>query len=108
MWQNIPYYTENDLDYKKSNVGVDVIGSLVRNLDTARTLLGETPRNGDVGRATKWTALAYTGRVNASAAAKKPVYGDAAQPALREVRHSNHYALDTSFEPERTGLTTVQ
>src|SRR5438874_5487746 len=95
MWQNIPYYTENDFDYKKSNVGVDVIGSLVRDLDTDWTLLGELPRNGDVGRATKWTALAYKGRVYAYAAAKNPVYWDSALTTLREVRDSNHYALET-------------
>src|SRR5437879_4260882 len=29
MWQNVPYYTETDNDYKKTNVGVNVIGSLV-------------------------------------------------------------------------------
>ena len=108
MWQNIPYYTENDLDYKKSNVGVDVIGSLVRDLDTAWTLLGETPRNGDVGRATKWTALAYKGRVYAYAAAKNPVYWDSALTTLREVRDSNHYALETSFDHVWTGFTALQ
>ncbi|PYO28520.1 MAG: hypothetical protein DMD73_05370 [Gemmatimonadetes bacterium] len=61
MWENIPYYTETDVDYKKSNVGVDVIGSLVRDLDTAAALLDVKPRNGEVGRATSWTAKAYKG-----------------------------------------------
>src|SRR5256712_9731130 len=72
MWANIPYYTENDVDYKKTNVGVDVIGSLVRDLDTATALLGPTPRNSEVGRATAWTARAHRGREYAHAAANNP------------------------------------
>src|SRR5437773_11499423 len=53
MWKNIPYYYQNDtLDLKKSNVGVDVIGSIVKHLDTAAAHLAATPRNGDAGRAT--------------------------------------------------------
>src|SRR5437660_5886817 len=82
MWQNIPYYTETDVDYKKSNVGVDVIGSLVRDLDTAAALLDVKPRNGEVSRATSWTAKAYKGRVYAYAASKTPVYWDSALATL--------------------------
>src|SRR5438445_1683888 len=105
MWENIPYYTETDVDYKKSNVGVDVIGSLVRDLDTAAALLDVKPRNGDVGRATSWTAKAYKGRVYAYAASKTPVYWDSALATLDSVRNSNVYALETSFDHVWTGFT---
>ena len=105
MWENIPYYTETDVDYKKSNVGVDVIGSLVRDLDTAAALLDVKPRNGEVGRATSWTAKAYKGRVYAYAASKTPVYWDSALATLDSVRNSNVYALETSFDHVWTGFT---
>src|SRR6266571_4216890 len=110
MWENIPYYTENDVDYKKSNVGVDVIGSLVRDLDTAAALIAQNgvdplPRNGEVGRATSWTAKAYKGRVYAYAAAKTPVYWDSALTTLRDVQANGPYALETSFDHVWTGFT---
>ncbi|OLD44925.1 MAG: hypothetical protein AUI63_06200 [Gemmatimonadetes bacterium 13_1_40CM_2_60_3] len=65
MWANIPYYSdENDtLDFRKTNVGVNVIANILKDLDSAIVLLPLTPRNGDKGRATKWTARAYKGRV---------------------------------------------
>ena len=110
MWENIPYYTETDVDYKKSNVGVDVIGSLVRDLDTAAALIAQNgvdplPRNGEVGRATSWTAKAYKGRVYAYAAAKTPVYWDSALTTLRDVQANGPYALETSFDHVWTGFT---
>ena len=109
MWANIPYYTETDVDYKKSNVGVDVIGSLVRDLDTAAALIAlngkdPLPRNGEVGRATSWTAKAYKGRVYAYAAANTPVYWDSALTTLRNVQASGPYALETSFDHVWTGF----
>jgi len=57
MWKNIPYYFEDDTtDFRKTNVGVDVIGNILKDLDTAIVLLPATHRNGQVGRATSWTA----------------------------------------------------
>lgn len=111
LWENIPYYTEVDsLDFKKSNVGVDVIGSLVRDLDTAAALIAQNgddpkPRNGEVGRATSWTAKAFKGRVYAFAAAKNPVYWDSALTTLRDVQANGPYALETSFDHVWTGFT---
>jgi hypothetical protein len=92
MWQNIPYYNENDTDFRKTNVGVDVVDSILRDLDQAISLLPATPRNGDVGRATRWTAKAYKGRVQVYA-------GDhaGAVTTLEDVRANGPYALEPNF-----------
>ena len=112
MWQNIPYYYENDLDYRKSNQGVDVIGSLVKDLNTADQLLtaaealnGAGPRNGDAGRAYSWTARAFKGRVYAYAAAKNVAYWDSAKATLDNVVTSGPYHLETSMDHVWTAFT---
>ena len=99
MWKNIPYYTEDDTDFRKSNVGVDAIASILADLNTAIGLLPATPRNGDVGRATSWTAKAYKGKVQVYA-------GDfaGAVTTLNEVRTSGPYALETDFSRVWTGF----
>src|SRR4029077_1105211 len=120
MWGNIPYYTEVDsVDFKKTNQGVDVIGSLVRDLDTAAALIAQNgqdplPRNGEVGRATSWTAKAYLGRVYAYAASKNPVYWDSALTTFRQFQvgavkgAGNPYGLETSFDHVWTAFTQYQ
>jgi len=110
MWGNIPYYNTPDdtVDFKKTNQGVDVIGNIVRDLDTAAALLNTTPRNGDVGRATSWTAKAYKGRVYAYAAAKNAAYWDSALTTLRNVQAAGPYRLETSFDHVWTGFTALQ
>lgn len=112
MWKNVPYYFENDtLDFKKTNVGVDVIGNIVRDLDTAEVLLGVTPFNGDAGRATQWTARAYKGRVYAYAAADVPVYWDSAKAVLDSITTGtggSPYALETDFTHVWTAFTAFQ
>ena len=109
MWKNIPYYFENDtLDFKKSNVGVDVIGNIVRDLDTAEALLDVTPFNKDAGRATRWTARAYKGRVYAYAAADVPAYWDSARATLQAVVDSGPYQLETDFTHVWTAFTQYQ
>ena len=108
MWQNIPYYTEVDsADFKKSNVGVDVIGNLVTDLNTAEGLLGPTPRNGDAGRATAWTARAFKGRVYAYAAATNAAYWDSAKAVLDSVVSGGGtpYHLETSMDHVWTAFT---
>src|SRR5213080_3889679 len=110
MWGNIPYYNTPDdtVDFKKTNQGVDVIGNIVRDLYTAAALLNTTPRNGDVGRATSWTAKAYKGRVYAYAAAKNAAYWDSALTTLRNVQAAGPYRLETSFDHVWTGFTALQ
>lgn len=101
MWENIPYYTEADEDFRKTNVGVDAIPLILADLDEAISLLQTTPRNGQVGRATQWSAKAYKGRVQ--------VYsGDyaGALTTLREVRNSGPYALEASYDRVWTGFAT--
>lgn len=118
MWQNIPYYTETDQDFKKSNVGVDVIGSLVKDLNSAEDLLksaeavyGSHPRNGDAGRAYSWTARAYKGRVYAYAAANNAVYWDSAKAVLDSIVSGSDgvtgtpYKLETSMDHVWTAFT---
>ena len=92
MWGNIPYYTEDDLDFRKTNVGVDAITNILADLDEAISLLPVLPRKGQVGRVKQWTAKAYKGRVQ--------IYdGDyaGALTTLREVRQSAVYALEANF-----------
>ncbi len=99
MWGNVPYYTEDDTDFRKTNVGVDVIGNILTDLDQAIGLLPATPRNGDAGRATSWTAKAYKGRVQIYA-------GDypGALTTLGDVRSSGPYALEQDFSRVWTGF----
>ena len=62
FWENIPYYTETDTDYKKPNLtSAEAMNMILADIETAIGLLPET--QGDVGRVTKWTAKAYKGRV---------------------------------------------
>lgn len=100
MWKNIPYYTEEDEDFRKSNEGVDVIGNILADLDEAISLLGDTPRNGEAGRVDAWDARAYKGRVQ--------VYsGDYAGglETLREVRNSGPFELQDNFHQVWTGFS---
>jgi len=101
MWGNIPYYFEDDANFSKPNdLGVDSVAKLIiKDLDAAIALLPATPRNGQVGRATKWSATAYKGRVQ--------IYtGDYAGglTTLRSVQASGVYALETSFDHVWTGF----
>ncbi|UCG85426.1 MAG: RagB/SusD family nutrient uptake outer membrane protein [Gemmatimonadota bacterium] len=106
LWENIPYYTEADTSFRKPNQGVDVIGNILSDLDESINLLEQMvaagkpePRNGDVGRATSWTAKAYKGMVQMYA-------GDyaGAIATLEPVYQSNHYALEPSFDRVWTGF----
>jgi hypothetical protein len=103
MWGNIPYYVETDANFNKpNNLGVDSVAKLIMNdLDTAFALLPADPRNSQAGRATKWKARAYKGRV-------QMYRGDyaGALATLRTVRDSNggRFALETSFDHVWTGV----
>src|SRR5205814_492300 len=110
MWGNIPYYTEDDATFDKPNDlcpahdcgpgRLDPVATLIiKDLDAAIALLPATPRNGQVGRATKWSATAYKGRVQ--------IYtGDyaGALTTLNLVKASGAYSLETSFDHVWTGL----
>jgi hypothetical protein len=94
MWGNIPYYTEDDVDYRKANDTKAVVATaLLKDLDEAISLLPTTPRNGDKGRVTKWTAKAYKGRVQMY----MPDY-PGALATLRDVKANGPYALEASYD----------
>ncbi|MEJ2504476.1 MAG: RagB/SusD family nutrient uptake outer membrane protein, partial [Gemmatimonadota bacterium] len=104
MWKNVPYYTEEDRDYRKANIdGAQVIANVLADLDQAIALLPATPRNGQVARATQWMAKAYKGRVQ--------IYsGDyaGALTTLRDVRNNGPYDLEPNFHQVWTGFSEYQ
>ena len=101
MWGNIPYYREDDADFRKANLTMaEVVTQIIADLDAAIALLPTTPRNAQVGRATQWAAKAYKGRVQVYAGQYA-----AALTTLREVRTSGPYALESSFERVWTGYS---
>src|SRR6185295_8828605 len=67
MWGHIPYYFKTDTTpvsaggYRKPNdMTLDaIVDQIIADLNQAATLLPATPRGGDKGRATSWTARAY-------------------------------------------------
>lgn len=94
MWGNIPYYREDDTDFRKANEdSTAVIADILKDLDDAIALLPTTPRNGQKGRATVWTAKAYKGRVQ--------MYDHrfaAARTTFEDVVNNGPYELETSFD----------
>ena len=100
MWGAVPYYYENDTtDFKKTNAGVNDTTLILADLDSAFVLLKDAPRNGEKGRASRWTAKAYKGRVLAY---RKDWAG--VVRVLDSVVASNTYALETSFDHVWTGF----
>src|SRR5450756_170200 len=60
MWGNVPYYREDDADFRKPNIDSAAVAvEILKDLDSAIKLLPTAPRNGQVGRASQWTAKAY-------------------------------------------------
>jgi hypothetical protein len=102
MWGNIPYYFEDDTDFRKANItSAEVVTNLLADLDAAIALLPVTPRA--EGRAGQWTAKAYKGRVQAYAA-----QWPAALTTLREVRASGVFGLETSYDRVWTGFRPLE
>ena len=104
MWGKIPYYYETDTDFRKPNdLSVDSVGKLIiADLNAAIPLLKATPRNGEVGRVTSWTARAYKGRVQVYTA-----QFDSALVTLRAIQSGGPYALETSVEHVWTAFTAL-
>ncbi|MEO5816243.1 MAG: RagB/SusD family nutrient uptake outer membrane protein [Gemmatimonadaceae bacterium] len=101
MWGNIPYYRETDTDFRKPNTTQALaIDEIIKDLDAAIALLPATPRNGNAGRATSWTAKAYKGRVQMF---KKDYAG--ALGTLNNVITSGPYALESSYDKVWTGIS---
>jgi len=94
MWGNVPYYREDDTDFRKPNEDTTaVVADLLKDLDSAIKLLPTTPRNGQKGRATVWTAKAYKGRVQ--------MYSHdfaGARTTFQDIVTNGPYSLETSFD----------
>jgi hypothetical protein len=100
MWGNIPYYREDDTDFRKANeTSAAAVTDILKDLDSAAKLLPATPRNGQKARATSWTAKAYKGRVQVYAGQYA-----AAVTTLQDVKTSGPYGLETSFDHVWTGF----
>ena len=100
LWGNIPYYRETDTDFRKPSEASDaVVADIEKDLQTAISLLPATPRKGEVGRATSWTAKAFLGRVQVYAGQ----YAQGLQ-TLRDVQANGPYALETSFDHVWSGF----
>ena len=101
MWGAIPYYREDDTDFRKANLAASAVpAEILKDLDDAIAKLPATPRNNETGRATSWTAKAYKGRVL--------IYTGqfaAAIPVLEDVRDHGPYHLATSYDQVWSGLT---
>ena len=98
MWGNIPYYLEDDTDFRKANSpSADVVTALIADLDAAIALLPVAPRS--EARVSQWTAKAYKGRVQAYTG-----QWAAALTTLRDVRTNGPYDLEPSFDRVWTGF----
>jgi hypothetical protein len=107
----IPYYRQDDLDFRKTNVGTDAMAEILADLNAAITLLapqGAIPRNGERGRVTAWTARAYKGRVLAYAAAVTPARWADVKAVLDSVVNSGPYSLEATFDRIHTGRPTFR
>ncbi len=100
MWGNIPYYYETDNDFRKPNLTIaNAATAISQDLDSAIAYLPATPRNGQKGRVTAWTARAYKGRLQ--------VYTGnyaAALVTLKAVQASGVYSLQPDFHQVWTGV----
>jgi starch-binding outer membrane protein, SusD/RagB family len=93
MWGNIPYYREDETDFRKPNEDTTAVAAdLLKDLDSAIKLLPATPRNGQKGRVTSWTAKAYKGRVQIY----NHQYSDAVT-TFKDIVANGPYALEASF-----------
>jgi starch-binding outer membrane protein, SusD/RagB family len=89
-FKNIPYYTEEDVDFRKSNVGIDVVPLILADLDEAINLL--PTEQSAVGRVNQWAAKALKGKVQ--------VFNEdwgGALTTLSDVVNNGPYGLETNY-----------
>ena len=100
MWGNIPYYREDETDFRKANeTSALAVADILKDLDSAIKLLPAAPRNGEKGRASSWTAKAYKGRVEVQSGQFA-----AGVLTLQAVKNSGIYGLETSYDKVWTGF----
>jgi len=104
VFGNVPYLRETDTDLRKASEDKAAVGAdILTDLDAAIAALPTSPRNGQVGRATQWTAKAYKGMV-------LMYLGQfaAAKTTLAEVVASGKYALQPSYDQVWTGFKAYE
>ena len=100
MWGNVPYLREDDTDLRKAAIAKTAVAAeILKDLDAAIAKLPTTPRKGQVGRATQWTAKAYKGKLLMYTGAYA-----AALPVLKDVVTNGPFALETSYDKVWTGI----
>ena len=100
VWGAIPYFREDDTDFRKANLSkAEALAEILKDIDASIGLLPATPRNGNKGRVTLWTAKAYKGRVLMEAGQ----FADALT-VLRDVQQNGPYQLETSYDKVWTGF----
>ncbi|RLD95355.1 MAG: RagB/SusD family nutrient uptake outer membrane protein [Bacteroidetes bacterium] len=98
LWKtfvNIPYYTEVDVDFRKTNVGVDPLPLILADIDAAINLL--PLEQGAVGRVDEWTAKAFKGKVQVYAedwAGALITLGDVVGAGPYSLEDNYHYVFD--------------
>src|ERR1700740_1153227 len=94
MWGSIPYYREDDTDFRKPQEDTTaVMAGLLKDLDSSIKLLPKAPGKGQKGRATQWVAKAYKGRVQ--------MYDHQfanARTTFEDVVTNGPFKLETSFD----------
>jgi hypothetical protein len=104
IFGNVPYLRETDTDLRKAAENKAAVGAdILKDLDAAIGLLPTSPRNGQVGRATQWTAKAYKGKVQMYLAQ----YANA-KATLADVVNNGPYALQPSYDQVWTGFKAFE
>jgi len=104
IFGNVPYLRETDTDLRKASENKAAVGAdILKDLDAAIGLLPTAPRNGQVGRATQWTAKAYKGKVQAYLAQWAN-----AKATLLDVVQNGPYALQPSYDQVWTGFKAFE
>ena len=104
VFGNVPYLRETDTDLRKAAENKAAVGAdIIKDLDAAIANLPTTPRNGQVGRATQWTAKAYKGKVLMYLGQYA-----AAKTVLADVVASGVYALQPSYDQVWTGFKAFE
>lgn len=104
MWGNVPYLREDDTDLRKASIQKPAVATeILKDLDAAIAKLPTTPRKGQVGRATQWTAKAYKGKLQMYMGSYA-----AAITTLREIVTNGPYALQPSYDQVWTGIKSLE
>jgi len=100
MWGNVPYYREDETDFRKANeTSAEVAADLIKDFDSAAKLLPTAPRT--KGRPGHWSALAYKGRVQ--------VYAGQYAAAVQTLQAGNRRAeAGNGFRREESPVSSGQ